>query len=72
MRPALILLVAAGAVWAQGSSGRGDSEVVEFILPGQFDKAKAKAKKENRLILIKGVGFGVDKTGASCATKGKW
>ena len=73
LRWAMILLLAAPlAAQDKFSRKKGDAEVVNFFLPGQFDKVKAEAKKLDRLILIKGVAFGVDKIGATCATKGKW
>ena len=51
---------------------QGDTEVVAFHLPGQFAAAVDRAMEEERLLLVKGVAFGVDEEGARCATKGKW
>lgn len=45
---------------------------IRWHLPDQFDAAVARAKKEKRILLIKGVSFGIDEAGAKCATKGKW
>lgn len=50
----------------------GDARVVNFYLPAEFEQALADAKESNRLLLIKGVAFGVDQLGATCATKGHW
>jgi len=49
-----------------------DDVTCNFILPGNFKKAMFRAKKENRPLLIKGVAFGLDEAGATCATKGHW
>jgi hypothetical protein len=49
-----------------------DASAIEWVLPGDFEAALARAKAEERLILIKGVAFGIDAEGASCATKGRW
>ncbi len=79
---ALLSLVVVGTLTtpalAQGrSAGRpkrrsGDTEVIEFVLPGRFKEAVARAKKLNRPLVIKGVAFGIDRQGATCATKGHW
>lgn len=45
---------------------------IDWVLPGHFDEAVARSKTEQRLLLIKGVSFGIDVAGAACATKGKW
>ena len=45
---------------------------IDWVLPADFDKALARSKSEQRLLLIKGVSFGIDAAGAGCATKGKW
>ena len=44
----------------------------EWVLPGDFATARERAEQEQRLLLIKGISFGVDDAGAKCATKGKW
>lgn len=51
---------------------QGDPAKIEWITPGDFKKAQARATAETRLIVIKGISFGVDKLGATCATKGDW
>ena len=50
----------------------GDATNIDFIYPGQFARALAKAKQARRPLIIKGVAFGVDQVGATCATKGHW
>lgn len=49
-----------------------DTSAIEWVLPADFDAALERAKVENRLLLIKGVSFGIDEAGASCATAGTW
>jgi hypothetical protein len=48
------------------------TDTIDWVLPGHFDTAVARATAEQRLLLIKGISFGVDEAGATCATKGKW
>lgn len=57
---------------AQAECTPGVTTNVDWVLPGGFDKAVERAKREHKLILIKGVSFGIDEVGAKCATKGKW
>ena len=45
---------------------------VRWKLPHEFGEALTAAKAEKRLLIIKGVSFGIDHAGAQCATKGKW
>jgi hypothetical protein len=61
--PALALLAAAAST---------DECSIRWHFPHQFDEARARAKAENRILLVKGVSFGIDVEGATCATKGKW
>ncbi len=49
-----------------------DTAAIEWVLPADFDEALKRAKDENRLLLIKGVSFGIDQAGATCATAGTW
>ena len=49
-----------------------DRTAIEWVLPGDFARALARAQKEQRIVLIKGISFGVDAAGAKCATKGVW
>lgn len=71
--PALALLWALLSLSATADPEFGcDRSAIRWTLPGHFDEALARAKKENRLIIIKGIAFGVDEAGAKCATKGDW
>ena len=49
-----------------------DRSAIQWFIPGQFKEARARAKQQKRLLIIKGISFGVDDAGAKCATKGKW
>ena len=49
-----------------------DPSAIRWTLPGNFNDARERARKERRLIVIKGIAFGVDEAGAKCATKGDW
>lgn len=49
-----------------------DATAIQWVLPDAFDEALRRARVEERLVLIKGVSFGIDEAGAQCATKGKW
>ena len=68
-----LVLLSAGAAWAQApAAGAGDTRAVDFVYPGHFAEAQARARERGRPLLIKGVAFGVDAVGAACATKGHW
>jgi len=60
------------AVAEESGTNTGDTEVINFVLPGDFQDVLKQAKERNRCFLIKGIAFGVDKLGAKCATKGLW
>ena len=49
-----------------------DRTAIGWVLPGDFPQALARAKQEQRIVVIKGISFGVDGAGAKCATKGVW
>jgi hypothetical protein len=49
-----------------------DRTAIAWMLPGDFEQALARAQKEQRILVIKGISFGVDDAGAKCATKGVW
>jgi hypothetical protein len=77
MRRGLIvlgLLLAAAPARAGGSKPLPcqDPCAINWVLPGQFEAARDRAAKENRILMIKGIAFGVDAAGAKCATKGQW
>jgi hypothetical protein len=67
---ALVLACSATAVHAQDAAC--DRTAIEWVLPGNFPQALARAQKEQRIVVIKGISFGVDGAGARCATKGVW
>jgi hypothetical protein len=45
---------------------------IDWTLPGDFEKARERARAEKRIIIIKGIAFGVDEAGSKCATEGDW
>lgn len=49
-----------------------DRSAIDWVLPGSFPQAVARAQQDQRIIVIKGISFGVDSAGAGCATKGVW
>jgi hypothetical protein len=65
MRTVLALAVLAGATLADEAS-------IRWHVPHEFDAARERARTESRILVIKGVSFGIDEEGAVCATKGKW
>lgn len=72
--PTLLLLgIFGGTLPAQSDTEPGcDPSAIRWFLPGQFEQAQRRAKEGKRLLIIKGISFGVDEAGAKCATKGKW
>src|SRR5262249_9054104 len=40
-----------------------DTTAIDWVLPGQFEQARARAAKENRILMIKGISFGIDAEG---------
>ncbi len=72
---ASVFVLQTAAVPGRGQEGPQfgcDISAIKWVLPGDFDKAVERASKEKRLIVIKGVSFGIDEAGAKCATRGKW
>ncbi len=65
MRTLLTVAVLAGAASADACS-------IRWHFPHEFEEARERARTEDRILLIKGVSFGIDEEGATCATKGKW
>lgn len=49
-----------------------DTNAIKWHLPGQFEQARKAAESQNRMLMIKGIAFGIDEAGAKCATKGCW
>lgn len=49
-----------------------DRSAIRWHTPGEFEAARKEAETEKRLLLIKGIAFGVDAAGAKDATKGCW
>ena len=45
---------------------------INWVLPGHFADALKQANEQQRLIMVKGIAFGIDDVGATCATKGCW
>lgn len=69
------IFAAAAPLTAQGTEALSPScntTNIRWVLPGDFSTAVARAVAEQRMLLIKGISFGVDEAGATCATKGKW
>jgi hypothetical protein len=62
--PTLLMLLAC--------SFQGDTSAIEWHVPGDFKKALKKSVDSGRLLILKGISFGVDEAGAKCATKGDW
>ena len=69
---ALLLAASASTLRAQDDNITCDRTAIEWVLPGDFPQALARAQKEQRILVIKGISFGVDDAGAKCATKGVW
>ncbi|MBI3408400.1 MAG: hypothetical protein HY040_08590 [Planctomycetes bacterium] len=49
-----------------------NTSAIRWFLPGQFEEARAHAEKTKRILMVKGISFGIDAVGAKCATKGNW
>lgn len=71
MRAVLIALVLGGLAGAE-EAPRCDRSAIRWEFPDSFEAARQRAADENRILLIKGVSFGIDDEGARCATKGRW
>ncbi len=57
---------------APDSRASCDPSAIRWALPGEFAVARERAVAEGRLLVVKGISFGVDAIGARCATKGRW
>ena len=49
-----------------------DTASIRWHTPGKFEQARKAAAAQNRLLMVKGIAFGVDAAGAESATKGCW
>ena len=68
-----VAIALAGSVATLPAQGTAcDRTAIAWVLPGDFEQALARAQKEQRILVIKGISFGVDDDGAKCATKGVW
>ncbi len=54
------------------AAAHADECSIRWHFPHEFEEARERARAENRILVIKGVSFGIDEEGALCATKGKW
>ena len=74
------LVAALTAAWlALPAAGRAadappcqDPAAIQWFTPGSFEEARQAAVRRKRLMMIKGIAFGIDAVGAKCATKGCW
>jgi hypothetical protein len=67
-----VIALAGDAATLRAQGATCDRTAIEWVLPGDFPQALARARKEQRIVVIKGISFGVDAAGAKCATKGVW
>ena len=49
-----------------------DRSAIQWGLPGNFAAARERARRERRLLILKGIAFGLDERGARDATSGRW
>ena len=71
MRWMLCVLLWTGPALA-GDDAPCDKSAIRWEFPHAFEAARKRAADEHRILLVKGVSFGIDDVGARCATKGKW
>jgi hypothetical protein len=70
-----VLSSSAAVFVAQEPAGSGvacDRAAIAWVLPGDFPRALELARSGRRILVVKGISFGVDEAGAKCATKGFW
>ena len=67
-----ILAIPFSAFAEDKASDCTDKTAVSWYFPGDFEAARKAAEQQNRILMIKGIAFGVDEAGAKCATKGCW
>jgi hypothetical protein len=70
--PAVVLAALGAAAVAADPTACTDRTAIRWRVPGEFEDARKEAEKEKRLLLVKGIAFGVDELGAKDATKGCW
>lgn len=72
------LFLLGGIAWpgwsdeGKGPSACADTNNIQWHTPDRFAEARAAAGKQKRIMMIKGIAFGIDAVGAKCATKGCW
>jgi hypothetical protein len=47
-------------------------EAIRWTTPGNFTTAQETARRDSRLLILKGIAFGIDEEGARDATCGTW
>ena len=67
-----VLVLLALLAFQSGDDYGRDPSAIKWQVPGTFGEALARAKKEKRILLIKGIAFGIDEEGAKDATCGTW
>jgi hypothetical protein len=72
MFSAVVLAALGTTAGAADPTACTDRTAIRWHVPGEFEDARKEAEKEKRLLLIKGIAFGVDELGAKDATKGCW
>lgn len=68
----LVLLLLATIHADDATKASENTIAINWVLPGHFADALKQANAQQRLIMIKGIAFGIDDLGATCATKGCW
>ncbi|MFT3881652.1 MAG: hypothetical protein QM703_18560 [Gemmatales bacterium] len=70
--PALLILLVSASHADDAAKTCENTLAINWVLPGHFADALKQANAQQRLIMIKGIAFGIDDAGATCATKGCW
>jgi len=70
--PVLLLVILAKAHADDAGKSCENTLAINWVLPGHFADALKQANAQQRLIMIKGIAFGIDDIGATCASKGCW
>lgn len=66
------VVLARSAPAAEKALACQDPTAIQWFTPGSFEKAQKAAQTQKRLMMIKGIAFGVDAEGAKNAIKGCW